>query len=180
MAWEAMAWLRMTWINQGQMSSADCSYYKSPVVIFHLFITSIFQRLITWPLKMNPNHIMPTSFRHNLEWAAQAFLTRSHHHFFWPGSQRKAKVDQPIAFCWCYFQEVGGEWEGCKRSLPSLLLRMLPPLDHWNPTVGETVIGLSPSANVTGICNAIPYGRRTLSLRKVEVGFWHWVGRKLC
>lgn len=65
MAWEAMARLEMTWINQGQMSSADCSYYKSPVVIFHLFIRSIFQRLITWPLKMNPNHIVPTSFRHD-------------------------------------------------------------------------------------------------------------------
>uniref|UniRef100_A0A8C4PRI8 Uncharacterized protein n=1 Tax=Equus asinus asinus TaxID=83772 RepID=A0A8C4PRI8_EQUAS len=38
------------------MRSADCSYCKSPVVIFLLFIISIFQRLITWPLKMNPNH----------------------------------------------------------------------------------------------------------------------------
>uniref|UniRef100_A0ABI7ZWQ4 Uncharacterized protein n=1 Tax=Felis catus TaxID=9685 RepID=A0ABI7ZWQ4_FELCA len=38
-----------------------------PVVIFHLFIRSIFRRLMTWPLKMNPNPIVPTSFRHNLE-----------------------------------------------------------------------------------------------------------------
>lgn len=60
-----MAWLGMTWINQGQLSSAYCSYYKGPVVIFHLFTRSVFQRLITWPLKMNPNHIMPISFRHD-------------------------------------------------------------------------------------------------------------------
>lgn len=47
MAWEAMAQFGVTRINQSQMSSADRSYSKSPVVIFHRFIISIFQRLIT-------------------------------------------------------------------------------------------------------------------------------------
>lgn len=52
------------------MSSAESNYFKNPVVIFHLLIISISQRLITWPLKMNSNDIMPTSVRHDCGWAA--------------------------------------------------------------------------------------------------------------
>uniref|UniRef100_A0A8C6A1Z9 Uncharacterized protein n=1 Tax=Marmota marmota marmota TaxID=9994 RepID=A0A8C6A1Z9_MARMA len=48
------------------MILADCSYYESLIVIFHLFILSIFQRLMIWPLKVNTSHIMPTLFRCNL------------------------------------------------------------------------------------------------------------------
>nr|BAE91536.1 unnamed protein product [Macaca fascicularis] len=50
--------------------SAHCSYYESPFVIFHLFILSIFQRLIISPLTVNPNHITLTSSRDDLEGAA--------------------------------------------------------------------------------------------------------------
>lgn len=122
---------------------------------------------------MNPNHIMPTSFRHNLEGAALGLPDEVALSFLWTRLAEEGRNRS----AWPAAHAIGLEGAGGRAVRDRFLLsRKWPPSDRSKHPMGKTVMGLS-SSGATGLWEAIPQSRMTVGSGRGQMGFG-WLGRR--